>query len=329
MNALRHSSRVLDFSEYQGALTESVYPIRLDLPGSAAAFRATLGLAHVGAMDMVFARADSAFHCTQQAAQRSAAQSRLILKMQLSGETSYQHVGRHLHCSAGDIALLSDTDIIEGEQHGAAEALVVRLPFAQIRSLAPRVLGGIGHVIPTQDATGRILAMTLREVWNLAGQQDVRAHSSMLASLLHLIDASINGCLGEDEGEDEGGPSARRDERFARLQDLVAQRCSEADLTIDALARALAVSRSTMYETARAAGTTVERMVMDARVKRAIAVLGDPAQAGTPITMLAYDLGFKHPSHLSRVFQAATGATPLEFRRNAIDALKERNTLAN
>ena len=84
-----------------------------------------------------------------------------------------------------------------------------------------------------------------------------------------------------------------------------------------------------MYETARAAGTTVERMVMDARVKRAIAVLGDPAQAGTPITMLAYDLGFKHPSHLSRVFQAATGATPLEFRRNAIDALKERNTLAN
>lgn len=324
MTGFHHASRVLNIGEYQGALTNSVYPIRLDLPGSAASFEAKLRLARLGTMDLVLAGAASPFHCTQQAAPRGRSEPYLILKMQLEGGTSYRHIDKQLSCTAGDIALLSDTDIIVGEQHGAAQALVLKVPYTQVRSLAPRVLAGIGHVIPTEDATGKLLAMTLREVWHMAERRYVCAPQSMLASLLHLIDASINNLI-----DNEGDHRSEMDDRFRCLRALIAERCTDSHLSIDQLARSLAMSRSSMYEMARSAGTTIERMVIDARVKKAMAILGDLSLSQVSITALAYDLGFKHPSHLSRVFAAVAGVSPLEFRRNAREARGGRNAFAH
>lgn len=35
------------------------------------------------------------------------------------------------------------------------------------------------------------------------------------------------------------------------------------------------------------------------------------------VSEIAYELGFKYPHHLTRVFKKVTGMTPVEYRRNA------------
>lgn len=311
MGALQHRPRLMGFRDYQGALTESVYPMRLDLPGSADAFKAQLSLARIGSIDMVRAQAGSSFHCMQEPAVCNATEPRLILKMQLKGSTSYRHMDRDLRCCAGDIALFSDANIIEGEQHGAADALVVKLPISRIRMAAPAILSGLGQVITTGTPSGRLLAMTLREVWSMVEKGQSYAPDSLSAAVLNLIDASIS----DNANKECANDIVKADERFRRIRDLIDSRCAKPNLMIAELARDLAMSRSTMYETVQAAGTTIERLVREARVEKAMAILSDPSQAHVTITALAYDLGFKHPSHLTRAFAGHTGESPLAFRR--------------
>lgn len=137
------------------------------------------------------------------------------------------------------------------------------------------------------------------------------APDSLFAAVLNLIDASIS------DNAIKAPPNGivNTDERFRRIRDLVDSRCTEPNLMIAELARDLAMSRSSMYETVQAAGTTIERLVREARIEKAMAILSDPTQSHVAVTTLAYDLGFKHPSHLTRAFAAHTGESPLAYRR--------------
>lgn len=307
-------SNLLDFKGYQSALTRSVYPIRLELPRSSEEFVGQLSLASLGPVSMIRASATDGFHCVQQPAPRRYEDPRLILKMQISGSTSYTHSGHTLRCDAGDIALLSDGEIIEGDQHGVADALVVKIPTHLVGGVAPRIFDGLGHVVPGATGSGRLLAMTLREIWTIAQRSNRRPEDGLFASLIHLIDASI----GESLASRSAQSSSRADLRFRKMSELIVARCTTPALSVDDLARELGMSRSTMYEATKAANVTVEQLVMDARVNLAKSRLTDPALLTTSITAMAYDLGFKHPSHFSRVFSARTGVSPQAYRREAL-----------
>lgn len=56
------------------------------------------------------------------------------------------------------------------------------------------------------------------------------------------------------------------------------------------------------------------------RIEAAKARLGDPAEARTTIAAIAFDLGFGSLGPFNRAFRAATGATPTDWRREALAA---------
>jgi AraC-like DNA-binding protein len=66
------------------------------------------------------------------------------------------------------------------------------------------------------------------------------------------------------------------------------------------------------------------------RIEEAKAALADPAQKDVPVLTVALDAGFQSVGPFNRAFKAATGLTPTEFRRLALDKnastlLKEHN----
>jgi AraC-like DNA-binding protein len=54
------------------------------------------------------------------------------------------------------------------------------------------------------------------------------------------------------------------------------------------------------------------------RLAEAKAALGDPAQAGVPVSTIALDAGFGSLGPFNRAFKAETGRTPSEFRAQAL-----------
>jgi len=54
------------------------------------------------------------------------------------------------------------------------------------------------------------------------------------------------------------------------------------------------------------------------RIEAARARLADPAEAGTTVAAIAFDLGYGSLGPFNRAFRAATGATPTEWRRQAL-----------
>jgi AraC-like DNA-binding protein len=55
------------------------------------------------------------------------------------------------------------------------------------------------------------------------------------------------------------------------------------------------------------------------RVEAAMRLLSDPARARQPVSAIAFDLGFGSLGPFNRAFKEATGATPTEWRRHALE----------
>jgi AraC-like DNA-binding protein len=67
-------------------------------------------------------------------------------------------------------------------------------------------------------------------------------------------------------------------------------------------------------------GATVSRFVQQLRLERCRRDLGDPALAGQTIESICRAWGMTNPDHFSRVFRAAYGCPPREWRARAVRA---------
>ena len=86
---------------------------------------------------------------------------------------------------------------------------------------------------------------------------------------------------------------------------------------IGGVARALGLSRQTLYRRLRAEGTTFERLLDGVRRRLALELVRDP---GVAVKDAAYRLGFSDPAAFSRAFKRWTGASPQAMRNGAAAA---------
>lgn len=91
----------------------------------------------------------------------------------------------------------------------------------------------------------------------------------------------------------------------------------QADLTLDMLSAATGYSRyylSTALN--RCTGVNFNTYINEQRVKEAVRVMSDPANADLTVDAIAYDAGFNDRKNFYRVFKKVTGLSPTQFRRN-------------
>ncbi|MEO0556902.1 MAG: helix-turn-helix domain-containing protein, partial [Bacteroidota bacterium] len=101
----------------------------------------------------------------------------------------------------------------------------------------------------------------------------------------------------------------------AELAMVIEDRMDDETLTVDDLAEALGMSRSTLYRRLEGVleGTPVD-LLREARLGRAAALLD--ADAGT-VSEIAYAVGFKSVSHFGERFRERYGVAPSAYRERA------------
>ena len=85
---------------------------------------------------------------------------------------------------------------------------------------------------------------------------------------------------------------------------------------MEALARALACSRQTLYRRLRAEGVTFEALLDRVRRRLAMRLLRDEKAS---VKDTAYRLGFADPAAFSRAFKRWTGSSPRFWREKAVN----------
>lgn len=133
--------------------------------------------------------------------------------------------------------------------------------------------------------------------------RDLRVDRGVETAILGLLQVHHRALLQVSAGADTGLGAAVR----------LIQRNLSHHVSADALADAAGMSKSTLHRHfQRHFGCSPARFANDKRIQTARRQL---RETDTPIEVLAHDLGFSSPSHMTRVFRQITGETPAGFRR--------------
>lgn len=145
---------------------------------------------------------------------------------------------------------------------------------------------------------------------------------AMALLALQVRPATFGGARRAETGPDPRAEAADR-VMVGRLNDLMAAGAWRREgLTIGALARDLGEPEHRLRRliNQRLGHRNFADFVNGYRVEAAKARLGDPGEARTTVAAIAFDLGYGSLGPFNRAFRAATGVTPTEWRKQALQA---------
>lgn len=185
---------------------------------------------------------------------------------------------------------------------------LLRVPPARAAQL-------MGMVIPGGTGTGWLIAPFLERLARLAegGMADV---DRVAEAALDLIESLCAGCDPRER--------PRHGELALRIRAYIEAHLGDPRLSPEQIARAHHISKRTLHRLFESQRTTVARFVQERRLERCRADLRDPEQMHEPISWIAVRHGLPSSQHFARLFRAAYGCTPRDYRRGAL--VHERGT---
>lgn len=104
-------------------------------------------------------------------------------------------------------------------------------------------------------------------------------------------------------------------EFLRRTVALIESNLSDPEFGVEKLSREIGLSRSQLFRKMKTlTSETPFDFIQTIRMRKAVQLL---EQTDRSVTEIAYDVGFKYPSHFSQLFHARLGKSPKEFRRSS------------
>lgn len=116
------------------------------------------------------------------------------------------------------------------------------------------------------------------------------------------------------EAANQPPPASITDKRYEDILTIIQSQLSNPDLSVTAAARACGISPRYLTYILSSQGTCFSDLLWLSRLERAQAWLVDDTMKHASIAKISYLAGFKSPAHFCRMFKAAKGVTPGEFR---------------
>ena len=239
------------------------------------------------------------------------AHDHLMIQVFRSGGTRARVGGRELSAGPGDIWVI---DMLEPMASETSD-------FANVSIVAPRALvaGGLRdpdahHLrrIGGDQPIARLFSAYLDTLVGALGELSAAEATQLVPATLRLTEALLNAA----PGAERAGIDRREGDRALLLagRRLIEARLADPELTPEALARALGLSRARLYRVFAPVGG-VAAYIRARRLKRSLADLLDPAQAHRPIYEIAFAWRFGSESDFSRAFRRRFGLSPRDARQ--------------
>lgn len=289
-------------------------PMRLEpvteLPSD---FEASAEVLPAGDVDIVDYRFGPAVGSWQQDAIAASERLRLVLLAPSPGGVGTWH-GRDVPLGRGAVALLGRTPGYWNVPRGL-RGIQVNVPRAAIALADVEIEALNDQRRLADDATWAwlvrpALAGMAGHLDELSGTDD----SALRALWVSLLAMLVRSLLGRDlNGCDLAAARRMQARRYIRA------RLADPDLSPDAVADALHVSRRTLYAAFAATTQGVAAAIRHERLERAHAMLAEPGCRRT-IAEIAAAVGFRHAAHFSRSFRAEYGVNPRDVRAGVVAA---------
>ncbi|WP_240980693.1 helix-turn-helix domain-containing protein [Streptomyces sp. Z423-1] len=228
--------------------------------------------------------------------------------------------------SKGDARLEQDTRDValrQGEVFIYDMARPVRLIFGdcfQTKSLVvPRQILGLSEsdlrhltASPVRSGTtlGGLLSTCLARLADEAGTYPAHTGESIARNVVDILTVLADERLGRISTGTPSGDAAL----LLRIRAFIGRHLEDPDLTPKSIAHAHHISVRYLHKLFEREDTTVSRWIQSRRLEACLRDLGRRENTGLTVAAVAHRWGFTSAAHFSRVFRAAYGMSPSEWR---------------
>lgn len=231
-----------------------------------------------------------------------------FLILQLSGRSRMSQQGREAVLMPGDMTVIDSVYPSDFEYDGPFHQYSVHLPRNVLQGrLGSRQLP-CSERIDGARGMGALTGNMIRSLYVEGGALTTDQGGIVREALLDMIlSSALAGAL------PAAGSSSRATQLY-HLQQFIETRLTDPDLTPSAIAAAYGLSTRHLHRVFEAGGESLGDWMRRRRLERVRDDLVNPRFAGRSIIQIAFNAGFNDASHFSRVFRAAFGISPRQYR---------------
>jgi AraC-like DNA-binding protein len=302
------------------ALSEAIYPLRV-ANADPATFQAEVSFAHFDAIKICKTSGSphGAFRGSAELARTSSHSFNLQLTLQ-SAWTADHRGG--LQLSPRDVLIIDSQYPLKTQIHASFTAIAVPVSDEWLRQWLPNPNVLTARRIPGGSLWGHALASYLSEL-----SPDLAAEPPLPLSVIadqvgSLLALTANGLRAATLANTLAVRSL-----YDRIEDCLAQRCTEWQLTAADVAASLNISVRTLHRVFAAANETFGEKLIGARARVALRMLTSPSFNRLTTAEIGRRAGFPSASHFARVIRNRTCRTPLQLRRGIHPEALQREVL--
>jgi AraC family transcriptional activator of tynA and feaB len=276
-------------------------------------FEASLRCGTIGDIGLVqFENSAMAISRTRYHADKSASDDLLVCR-QDAGSLALQQAGRELTLEAGTITLIDPRLPYEGKFSSGSRLLVFKIP----RHLLEVRLGNARDIaaLPLKPLNGKesLISSFLAMLAAHAGRLELTTENILQNQVVDLLASSFASALNKSSLP----ISSTRSLTCFRVRAAIEKHIVDPCLNTKRVAEAAGVSVRTANAALAGDNTSISRLLLERRLARCKAALGDLRQMHRTVSEIAYGWGFSDMTHFGRKFKAAFGMLPSEYRNLA------------
>ncbi|MFE5872539.1 helix-turn-helix domain-containing protein [Streptomyces roseifaciens] len=237
-----------------------------------------------------------------------------MINYMFAGDWAFAQAGSNTTLHAGDLLVLDSSRPFDAHRYavqGNWSQLTVQLPHKLLPLPEKTVKSLLAVPISGRSGMGGVFARWLADL-NAHADDFTSSDIPTLASVtLDLLTSAIAHCL---EAEEALNPEARRSALRARINAFVEQYLADPAMTPQRIADAHHISLRHLQQLLAEDGTSPAAWIRHRRLERCRHDLANPRLNARPIQAIAERWGFTNLAHFSRLFRAAYGIPPRDYR---------------
>ncbi len=240
----------------------------------------------------------------------------LVLIVNMRGTFLISHNERELVLDPGDATVISCARMASFLQPDTGRLMCVRLPRAALTPFLSEPDERCARLIPGRSEPLRLLKAYAA---SLIEDDDIIMSAAVSRAVVnHLCDLVALALGASGEAAEFAGSRGVRAARLKALKDFVDRGLGSPALSIQDVADQIGVSPRYVRKLLEAEGLSFSGYVIEQRLARARAMLTSLRYVHTPISTIAYEVGFGDLSYFNRAFRRRYDMTPSEARFDRI-----------